>query len=304
MNYTQTYHQESRVKKRFQLFSSIFMKITGVLVTLILALFILLPIVVICIAALWKHEIFGIASEQWIEGANKSDFSFAYVIYVWNTYHEMIFFSLKLAFFAVVLCAILGIVSSFAIASSTFKGRAWLEALILSPISIPGIAMSVALIQCFGIIRGNWTLVLMGHLVYTFPFMYRTLKSELESRDIVTLNRVAQTLGANLWKRLILIGIPSMRRGLLSGSLMVFTISWGEFNVSYLLNTPLNQGFPAAMYSAFTFSSFRVSCSATLLFLVILFPALLLLHLTNSIGTSNDDSRSLSKRNIFGVQGV
>ena len=72
-----------------------------------------------------------------------------------------------------------------------------------------------------------------------------------------------------------MIVIPNLRHAMISGALMVFAVSWGEFNVSYLLNTPLNQTYPAALYATYTSNSFQVSSAATVIFLSVIIPALL-----------------------------
>ena len=55
---------------------------------------------------------------------------------------------------------------------------------------------------------------------------------------------------------------------------MAFTISWGEFNVSFLLATPTTQTFPAALYLTYTTNSFPVAAAATTIFLAAAVPAL------------------------------
>ena len=59
------------------------------------------------------------------------------------------------------------------------------------------------------------------------------------------------------------------------GSLLVFAISLGEFNASFLLNTPINQTFPAALYDSYTNDSFQVSSAATSIFMFVVVPVLL-----------------------------
>ena len=39
----------------------------------------------------------------------------------------------------------------------------------------------------------------------------------------------------------------------------MFAISLGEFNASFLLNTPINQTYPAALYDTYNLDSFQVS---------------------------------------------
>ena len=61
---------------------------------------------------------------------------------------------------------------------------------------------------------------------------------------------------------------------LVLAALLVFAVSWGEFNVSFLLATPLLQTFPAALYSTYTTNSFPVAAAATIVFLLPVVPAM------------------------------
>ena len=108
--------------------------------------------------------------------------------------------------------------------------------------------------------------------------MVRGLSHSLGRFDAARLETAAQSLGASRWQRLLFIIIPNLRHGLIVGSLLVFAVSWGEFNVSYLLNTPLHQTYPAALYATYTANSFPVSSAATTIFLAIIIPVLLALQ--------------------------
>jgi putative spermidine/putrescine transport system permease protein len=69
--------------------------------------------------------------------------------------------------------------------------------------------------------------------------------------------------------------LPRLVPGLVLSALLVFAVSWGEFNVSFLLATPLVQTFPAGLYLTYTTNSFPVAAAATLIFLAPILPAFL-----------------------------
>src|SRR5204863_9617143 len=89
------------------------------------------------------------------------------------------------------------------------------------------------------------------------------------------LERAAASLGASAWQRLRHILLPNLRHALVIGSLLVFTISLGEFNASFLLATPENLPLPAALYDSYTNDSFQVSSAATSIFMLVVIPVLL-----------------------------
>ena len=85
----------------------------------------------------------------------------------------------------------------------------------------------------------------------------------------------ASSLGASWLQRVRYILLPNLKHALVIGSLLVFTISLGEFNASFLLTTPENLTLPAALYDAYTNDSFQVSSAATSIFMLVVIPVLL-----------------------------
>jgi putative spermidine/putrescine transport system permease protein len=195
--------------------------------------------------------------------------------YVWEVYGKTMRLSLMLAAISIVTCIILGVFGGYALVRYRFFGKNLIEELILLPLSLPGIAVAVALIETYGILRGSWVIILFGHLLYTLPFMMQSVTNTLRSFDFVTLEMAASSLGANAWQRLRYVLLPNLKHAIIVGSLLVFAISLGEFNASFLLNTPFNQTFPAALYDSYTNDSFQVSSAATSIFMMCVVPVLL-----------------------------
>ena len=62
------------------------------------------------------------------------------------------------------------------------------------PIAIPGLAIALALIVTYGGIqefRLSWLFILVGHVLYTLPFMIRSVLAVLSSFDFRTLEEGA-----------------------------------------------------------------------------------------------------------------
>jgi putative spermidine/putrescine transport system permease protein len=198
--------------------------------------------------------------------------------YVLRVYGRTILFTLQLAVVSVVLTMLIGVAASYALVRYRFRGQALVEELVLLPMSIPGIAIAIALIQAHTTLRPTWYIILAGHLLYTMPFMIRAVTNTLRSFDFIALEQAAASLGATWWQRMRWVILPNLKHAILVGSLLVFAISLGEFNASFLLNTPINQSYPAALYDTYNLDSFQVSSAATTIFMVLLFPALIALQ--------------------------
>ncbi|MBI4636625.1 MAG: ABC transporter permease subunit [Candidatus Rokubacteria bacterium] len=195
--------------------------------------------------------------------------------YVFRVYGDTILFSLRLALVSIVLTIALGVAAGYGLVRYTFPGKSLLEEVVLLPMSVPGIAVAIALIQAHTTLRPTWYIILAGHLLYTMPFMIRAVTNTLRSFDFVTLEQAAASMGASWSQRIRWVILPNLKHAILVGSLLVFAISLGEFNASFLLNTPTNQTYPAALYDTYNLDSFQVSSAATTIYMLVLLPALI-----------------------------
>ena len=195
--------------------------------------------------------------------------------YVFDVYGHTLLLSLKLAALCIVITIVLGVFGGYGVVRYNFPGKLLLEELILVPLSLPGISVAVALIGTYGMIRGSTLIILFGHLLYTLPFMFQSVTNTLRSYNFFELERAAAGLGANWYQRLRYILLPNLKHALIIGSLLVFTISLGEFNASFLLTTPITLTLPAALYDSYTNDSFQVSSAATSIFIIVVIPVLL-----------------------------
>lgn len=245
-------------------------------ITWLLLVIVAAPVLVVLAGAFLNPSLLGVSSEPW--AADTSAFIPGWFGYVFNLYGRSMRFSLLLALLSVAVCILVSLPAAYAIVGTNSRAGRALEEITLLPLSIPGIAMSIGLIQAYTIVRGQWWLILCGHVLYTIPLMMRVVTNALRSFDLAKLESAAQSLGASEWQRFRLVVVPNLRHSIIVGSLLVFAISWGEFNISFLLNTPLNQTYPAALYATYTANSFAVSSAATTIFLAVIIPVLLALQ--------------------------
>lgn len=239
----------------------------------VLAALVLLPVAVVVLGAFVPAARLGMSSEQWVPG-DEAWLSLKWFAYVLDLYRGPLLYSLGLAAVAVTGGLALALPAAYGLVRHPFPGSRLIEELALLPLAVPGIAVAVALIQTWAIVRGAWWFVALGHLLYTVPLLLRTLLHALRNEGF-ELELAAATLGAGPWQRFRRVTWPRLRRAVSLGALIVAAVSWGEFNASFLLATPLHQPFPAALYATYTSNSFAVSSAATTLFLAVILPLLL-----------------------------
>ncbi len=112
-----------------------------------------------------------------------------------------------------------------------------LDVLMILPFGIPGVVLALALVQVYNFAPLNRSpfLLTAATVVFTMPFMYRSVSNNLEAIDIPTLTEAAQSLGANTFNILLKVIIPNIFPGILSGSLLVFATVFAEFTLARLI---------------------------------------------------------------------
>jgi len=116
--------------------------------------------------------------------------------------------------------------------------RGW-RVLLVWPLGISAVTLSLGYLLWFGkmgLLLAPW-LVLLAHMVVALPLVSRQVSFAFD-RLSPQYDAVAATLGAPLARRLGDVWWPLLRRPLVSGTLLAFTISFGDFATSLLLTRP------------------------------------------------------------------
>lgn len=239
----------------------------GIAATAVFALALLAPVLVTAAGAFSDSEWYGQRSEG-AEVASTASL-FRYVIGIWG---QALLRSARLAAVVVPLALLIGAPAAWAFRCRPFPGSRLLESAALVPLAVPGVALAFSLIQAAGS-APRFGLLVAGHLAYTVPLVVKTVTNAVEHFD-PRLEAAARSLGAGPVQIALRIVLPLLTPALVLSALLVFAVSWGEFNVSFLLATPLTQTFPAALYVTYTNNSFPVAAAATLIFLLPVVPAM------------------------------
>jgi len=207
-----------------------------------------------------------------------SGLTLKWVFRVWELYADSIFLSLWLAISCLIVTLIIGLPAAYGLARHPGWLSRLLEEFISLPLAIPGLALALALIQLYGSLQGfrtSWTFILVGHVLYTLPFMVRSILSVLAAMDLKTLEEGAATLGASPWQRFRDIVVPNAMPGILAGALTVVTLSIGEFNLTWMLHTPYLKTLPVGLADSYASMRLEVASAYTLIFFVIIVPLLM-----------------------------
>lgn len=152
--------------------------------------------------------------------------------------------SFKLATLTSLALLAIGLPLAYLIAFYDFKGRRLLESLLLLPLTLPPTVLGFYLLILLapdgflGRLGLNWAFsfpgIWMGSVIYSLPFALTAYKEAFRTIDPEVLD-VVRTLGVNRWKRWRVVILPWIWPGLLSGTLLAFAHTLGEFGVVLLV---------------------------------------------------------------------
>jgi putative spermidine/putrescine transport system permease protein len=240
-------------------------------VTLLVAAFLVVPIALSALAGLTANWFLGLSgglTTRWVER-------------VWELYAHTIGLSLGLAALCLLCTLLIGVPAAYALARIEGRSARLLEELLTLPIAVPGLATALGLILLWGAVgdfRTHPGFVLVGHVLFTTPFMLRATLAAMRGADLAMLEEAARACGAGFLRRFLGIVLPNARRGILAGALMVVALSLGEFNTTLLLSTPFTMTLPVGLADSYASMRLEVASAFTLVFLVLLVPPMLALQ--------------------------
>ena len=237
-------------------------------VTLLACAFLLVPALQSILAGLTANYFKGVSSGLTLKWIWK----------VWELYADSIFLSLWLAIACLICTIIIGVPAAYGLARTPGRLSRVLEEFISLPLAVPGLALALALLQLYGTMKGfrtSWTFILVGHVLYTLPFMVRSVLAVMMAIDLKTLEEGAASLGASPWQRFRDIVVPNAMPGILAGSQTVVTLSIGEFNLTWMLHTPYLKTLPVGLADSYASMRLEVASAYTLVFFVLIVPLLM-----------------------------
>ncbi len=235
--------------------------------TLIAAAFLIVPAILSMMAGVTVNYFRGI----------RSGITLQWVVQVIDLYSDTIVRSFAVALLTLGVTLAVGVPAAYALYVRGGRTSRAIEEIITLPLAIPGLAIALALLLTYGgfsDFRRSSLFIVAGHVVFTLPFMVRSVLAVFALVDVKTLDEGASSLGASPWRRFRDVIVPNALPGILAGSLMVVTLSLGEFNLTWMLHTPLTKTLPVGLADAYASMRLEVASAYTLVFFVMIIPLL------------------------------
>ncbi len=232
--------------------------------------------------------ILGSFSAYWGKSMFSKGLTLRWYEYVFYYYGHTIMLTLAITLTTVVVNVFLGSMAAYRFSMAKNRDSKWIkliEEILTLPAAIPGIAIGLSLAQAYPAMRQSGLLILIGHIIFTFPLMFRTVTGALRSKDFRMIDECAASLGARPIQRFFRVIFPAIRVSILSGAINVFMMSLGEFNITFFLYTPFLMTLPVGMYESYASLRIEVGSAFTTLFLVFAIPLSYLLNRMNQSKT-------------------
>ena len=231
-------------------------------------LFLMVPVVQMVITAFTVNAFRGV----------KSGLTTQWLFKVLELYGDTILRSLLLALMALVICVIIGVPAAWVLVrEQRKKWAAFLEEAFILPLSMPGLAIGLGILLIWGgfsYFRQSIFFLLSGHVMFCLPFMVRSVAAVLRVEPLSQYEEASSTLGADAWTTFRRVVAPVAMPGILDGALMVVTVSLGEFNISWMLQTPYTKTLPVGLADSYASMRLEIGSAYTFIFFVILVPLL------------------------------
>jgi len=162
-------------------------------------------------------------------------------------------FSLKLSLMtssvATACNVVFGLIAAYVMSKYNFRGSSALMIVISLPTAIPTAVAGVALLLVWGrsgMLGGlleyteyqvmfTTAAIILANIFVTFPLAFGVIKPALDNLDR-SYEDAAETMGANRWQTFRFVVLPSLRGAIITGALLTFARSIGEFGSTIMVS--------------------------------------------------------------------
>jgi molybdate transport system permease protein len=165
-----------------------------------------------------------------------------------NNFQPLIL-SFELALITTVILFFIAVPLSYWLARNEFKIKPFISAIVSMPLVLPPTVLGFYLLMAFSPAHFPGSLIeklfnvrlvfsfeglILASIIYSLPFMVNPIQSGLESLPL-SLEEASYTLGKSKFKTLIKILLPNIKPSLITGIVLSFAHTIGEFGVVLMI---------------------------------------------------------------------
>jgi len=178
---------------------------------------------------------------------------------------DALLLSLRVGIASVIFSLPFALACAWLLSRRAFPGKSLVDGVVHLPMVLPPVAVGFGLLILFGrngvigawleavfgfTFAFNWKGAALASAVVAFPLMVRAMRLSLDAVDR-RLEAAARSLGAPAWRVAVTITLPLMAPGILTGAILGFARSVGEFGatITFVSNIPgETRTLPLALY--------------------------------------------------------
>lgn len=201
-----------------------------------------------------------------------------------SNWQRPILFSVKIATLVGIFSSVVGTLTAYAIERGSFRGKQFVQMLVIAPIIVPNIVIAIAIYFAFvnaGLIGSVYGFV-AAHSIICIPFVVLTVTASLNRFD-VGLELAAMSCGASRFKAFFLVTLPNIWPGVAAGGAFSFITSFDEAVISYFISSIRQTTLPRVMFQ-YIETQVKPDVAAIGSLLIIFSFAVVVIYLMNSRG--------------------
>lgn len=158
--------------------------------------------------------------------------------------------SFQVALFTAIVCVVLGVAACLAMINSRGRWVAAMDALVMSPLALPGVALGLGMMAFFAMVGVRLSLftLIIGHIVICTPYVVRNVLASLTQLGS-SLQEASSALGASPAYTFFNVTLPLIKPGVLIGAFMAFLTSFDNVAVTLFLSDARTEMLPIRMWS-------------------------------------------------------
>ncbi|HVO88206.1 MAG TPA: ABC transporter permease [Casimicrobiaceae bacterium] len=169
-------------------------------------------------------------------------------------WYQTALLSLRVAVFTMIVATVLGTAAAIGIVRGRFPGRRTLEAFFVSPMVVPIVVIALGFYFLFSGYRLlNTSLALfLGHTVIATPLVVVIVRAALQTTN-PAMEFAARSLGADFWRSLWYVTLPSVKAAIGSAAAFAFLVSFDDVVIAIFVAGPDSTTLPKRMWETIRF---------------------------------------------------
>lgn len=149
---------------------------------------------------------------------------------------DAILYSLQIAVVSALVTAVMGTAAAYALSRTPSRWRGAVALLFFLPLVLPGLFIGIALLIFFVRvdIELSFTSIVIGHVVYVFPYFYFIASAALGRLD-PALEEVGADLGASPFTAFRKVTFPQVWPVIAGATALAFALSFDEFVITFFV---------------------------------------------------------------------